>query len=343
MAPPVGTLRVGRYFLALFSILVLLYLIVFWPGARHTPKLGLDLEGGTQVIFTAKTEAGKTPSSSSMSEAKQIMQDRVNGTGVTEATVVIQGSDQIVVSIPGSTDTDVKKLGAAAALNFRGVVAPGPGGLHSALRGRQFHADLLRLAVEHPAVEQLLGRLGSDGRLAVVAHDQRLRGASAGRPRQEHVAACDRHADVEGQRHHVAHGVDEPHRLRVIECHPPAVRRRPVRGGLQGRSGAQGQDAQCGDVPVARPGEQQVQALLGAERDPAAGDRAALCRTLTAPRRRSSQTCPTATTGPATTVRRTGPRWPTCSVMWSSRASSSTRPVPRRRTSATVRSPGQWR
>jgi preprotein translocase subunit SecD len=124
VAPPVGTLRVGRYFLALFSIFVLLYLIVFWPGARHTPKLGLDLKGGTQVIFTAKTTNGKTPSSSSMSEAKQILTDRVNGTGVTEATVVIQGSDQLVVSIPGSTDTDVRKLGAAAALNFRGLVAP---------------------------------------------------------------------------------------------------------------------------------------------------------------------------------------------------------------------------
>jgi preprotein translocase subunit SecD len=124
VAPPAGTLRVGRYFLALLAILAVLYLIVFWPGARHTPKLGLDLEGGTQVIFTAKAPGGKTPSSSSMKQAQEIMEERVNGSGVTEATVVVQGSDQIVVSIPGSTDTDVSKLGAAAVLNFRGVVAP---------------------------------------------------------------------------------------------------------------------------------------------------------------------------------------------------------------------------
>ena len=124
MAPPAGTLRVGRYFLALLAILAILYAIVFWPGQRHTPKLGLDLKGGTQVIFTAKTLNGKTPSSSSMQQAKSIMEERVNGTGVTQATVVIQGSDQIVVSIPGSTNTDVSKLGAAAVLNFRGVVAP---------------------------------------------------------------------------------------------------------------------------------------------------------------------------------------------------------------------------
>jgi preprotein translocase subunit SecD len=86
--------------------------------------LGLDLVGGQQVIFQARTPHGGTPSSSSMSQAKQIMEDRVNGTGVTEATVVIQGSDQIVVSIPGGTGKDVEKLGAAAVLNFRGVVAP---------------------------------------------------------------------------------------------------------------------------------------------------------------------------------------------------------------------------
>jgi preprotein translocase subunit SecD len=127
VAPPAGTLRVGRYFLALIAILAVLYGIVFWPGQRHTPKLGLDLVGGTQVIFTAKAPGGKTPSGSSMEQAKQIMQDRVNGSGVTEATVVIQGADQIVVSIPGSTTTDVSKLGAAAALNFRGLIAPAAG------------------------------------------------------------------------------------------------------------------------------------------------------------------------------------------------------------------------
>ncbi len=101
MAPPVGTLRVGRYFLALLAIVAVLYMIVFWPGQRHTPKLGLDLVGGTQVIFTAKTDNGGTPSSSSMEQARQIMEERVNGTGVTEATVIIQGSNQLVVSIPG--------------------------------------------------------------------------------------------------------------------------------------------------------------------------------------------------------------------------------------------------
>ena len=55
MAPPAGTLRVGRYFMSLLAILIALYAIVFWPGTSHKPKLGLDLVGGTQVVFTAKT------------------------------------------------------------------------------------------------------------------------------------------------------------------------------------------------------------------------------------------------------------------------------------------------
>jgi preprotein translocase subunit SecD len=124
MAPPAGTLRVGRYFAALLGIFAVLYALALWPGEKHTPRLGIDLVGGTQVIFTARAPHGKTPSSSAMDEAKSIMEDRVNGTGVTEATVVIQGTDQLVVSIPGGNATDVQKLGAAAKLNFRGVVAP---------------------------------------------------------------------------------------------------------------------------------------------------------------------------------------------------------------------------
>jgi preprotein translocase subunit SecD len=110
--------------LALLALLAVLYALVFLPGERHKPKLGLDLIGGQQVIFQARAPHGQTPSSSAMQQAKQIMEDRVNGTGVTESTVVIQGSDQIVISIPGGTAQDVQRLGAAAVLNFRGAVAP---------------------------------------------------------------------------------------------------------------------------------------------------------------------------------------------------------------------------
>lgn len=118
MAPPAGTLRVGPYFLSLLAVLVVLYGLVFFPGTRHTPRLGLDLEGGTQLVLRARTVDGNAPSTSSLNEARKIINERVNGKGVAEAEVVTQGSDRIVVSIPGA-DTDVTDVGSTAQLNFR--------------------------------------------------------------------------------------------------------------------------------------------------------------------------------------------------------------------------------
>ena len=59
-----------------------------------------------------------------MQEARQILQQRVNAYGVAESTVVIQGDDQIVISIPGKSASDISNIGAAAKLNFRPVVMP---------------------------------------------------------------------------------------------------------------------------------------------------------------------------------------------------------------------------
>ncbi|HEY7046469.1 MAG TPA: protein translocase subunit SecD [Jatrophihabitantaceae bacterium] len=138
MAPPAGTLRVGRYFLALIAILAVIYGLVFLPGQRHSPKLGLDLVGGKQVVFQAKTDNGKPPSKGAMSQARQIMEDRVNGSGVANAEVVVQGGNQIAVSIPGKNSADIAKLGEAAKLNFRPLVmAPVPTAAASASAATQ--------------------------------------------------------------------------------------------------------------------------------------------------------------------------------------------------------------
>lgn len=120
MARPPATLRVGRYLLALLALLAVLYSIVFFTGNRKTPKLGIDLVGGVRVIFTA---VGNT-TTTQMEQARQIMEDRVNSTGVTGATVQVQNNDQILILIPNGTGKDVANIGAAAKLNFRGVVAP---------------------------------------------------------------------------------------------------------------------------------------------------------------------------------------------------------------------------
>ena len=119
MAPSAGTLRVGRYFAVLLGLFVVLYAIVAWPGQPKTPKLGLDLEGGAQVILKAQTANGQAPSKSSLDQAKQIIENRVNGLGVANAQVVTQGNDRIVVSVPGASGNDIKDVGSTALLQFR--------------------------------------------------------------------------------------------------------------------------------------------------------------------------------------------------------------------------------
>ncbi|MFN2561617.1 MAG: protein translocase subunit SecD [Jatrophihabitans sp.] len=125
MAPPPGTLRVGRYLTALVGLFVVLYALIAFPGEPHKPKLGIDLVGGTRVIFKAVVPKGAAqPTSSQMSQARQIIEDRINTTGVTGATVAVQGTDQLVVEIPSATQSDVARLGQAAVLNFRPLLAP---------------------------------------------------------------------------------------------------------------------------------------------------------------------------------------------------------------------------
>ncbi len=122
MPPNTATLRVGPYFLSLLLVLVVGFGLVFLPGQRHTPKLGLDLEGGAQVTLQAQTPNGKTPNQSAMKVARQILENRVNAKGVSAAQVYQQGSNQIVIAVPGASSKDVARVGQAAKLNFRPVV-----------------------------------------------------------------------------------------------------------------------------------------------------------------------------------------------------------------------------
>ncbi|MDR7086727.1 preprotein translocase subunit SecD [Aeromicrobium panaciterrae] len=89
------------------------------------PKLGLDLQGGTRITFEAKAEGGKvTPDK--LKQARDIVDQRVNGTGVTEAEVTTQGGNQIIVEIPGQQRANiVDQVGKTAQLRFRLVWATG--------------------------------------------------------------------------------------------------------------------------------------------------------------------------------------------------------------------------
>ncbi len=124
MPPTAATLRVGRYFLSLLIIFIVLFGLVFLPGQRHTPKLGLDLEGGKQIVLQAKKPGGGIPTPASMAVARAILTDRVNGKGVSAAEVQQEGQDRIVISVPGKNNSDLSGIEKSAQLNFRPLMFP---------------------------------------------------------------------------------------------------------------------------------------------------------------------------------------------------------------------------
>jgi preprotein translocase subunit SecD len=119
----------GRQLAVLGAIFVVLYLLVFFAGGasgsfadRLHPKLGLDLVGGTQATYIASVQGGQVPSKESLEEARNIIENRVNALGVSEAEVVVQGDRNIVVSLAGKAEDQLKDLSQAAQMRFRLVV-----------------------------------------------------------------------------------------------------------------------------------------------------------------------------------------------------------------------------
>ncbi|MEN9716420.1 MAG: hypothetical protein RLZZ483_395 [Actinomycetota bacterium] len=119
--------RPGRSLLIFTVGLIGLMIWSFLPGERHTPKLGLDLRGGTQVILSPSVAAGETLSQDQLNQTVAIIRQRVDGFGVAESEVTIQGTGngaKIIVTIPGETSrTVVDQLKTTAQLNFRPVLA----------------------------------------------------------------------------------------------------------------------------------------------------------------------------------------------------------------------------
>jgi preprotein translocase subunit SecD len=103
---------------------------MFWQGQK-TPKLALDLAGGTTVTLTAEpSRPGAKIGDSEMAQAINIMRERVNGLGVSEAEVTKQGTNVIVVQVPGQGQQRVvQTIGTTAKLEFRQVMVAEPVGV----------------------------------------------------------------------------------------------------------------------------------------------------------------------------------------------------------------------
>jgi len=96
---------------------------VLFGGGSWAPKLALDLEGGTQIILAPKLESGQTVTTEQLDQAVSIIRQRIDASGVSEAEINTQGSQNIVVSIPGIPDDEtLRRIESSAKLEFRPVI-----------------------------------------------------------------------------------------------------------------------------------------------------------------------------------------------------------------------------
>ena len=101
------------------AVLVAASLYFIIPPSVKT-HLGLDLQGGLEIVYSAKTADGKPPSSAQLDQTIGILNRRVNGLGVTESAIQKQGTDQVSVALPGIKNTQqaLSVIGKTAQLEF---------------------------------------------------------------------------------------------------------------------------------------------------------------------------------------------------------------------------------
>ena len=96
---------------------------VLFSNGSWTPKLALDLEGGTQIVLQPQLGEGETVSGEQLTQAVSIIRQRIDAGGVSEAEISTQGTQNIVVSIPGVPNQEtLDRIESSAKLEFRPVL-----------------------------------------------------------------------------------------------------------------------------------------------------------------------------------------------------------------------------
>jgi preprotein translocase subunit SecD len=70
------------------------------------PRLGLDLQGGLQVLLEADLPEGQNPAAAELDTARAIVENRTNALGVSENVIQVAGERRIVGEFPGAEDAD---------------------------------------------------------------------------------------------------------------------------------------------------------------------------------------------------------------------------------------------
>lgn len=112
-------MRRNTWIFWLVLVVLVLALLVDFPMGKGTLfergiRLGLDLQGGTRIVYTANfTAAGIQPgtakATSAIKNAIAVLENRINPLGVAESRAKPYGSDGILVEVPGKSLTDAEK------------------------------------------------------------------------------------------------------------------------------------------------------------------------------------------------------------------------------------------
>ncbi len=106
--------------LIIITALLMIGSIILFVPPQEKINQGLDIQGGLSVVLTAKSDSGEAITPEEMEASRAIIESRVNALGANEATVQLQGNDQILVQIPGLSDTEtaLETIGRTGSLVF---------------------------------------------------------------------------------------------------------------------------------------------------------------------------------------------------------------------------------
>jgi SecD/SecF fusion protein len=139
---------------ALAAALIGVLLLALPSSPLHqSPTLGLDLQGGLEVTLQAVPPADRELSEEDLDRSVDIMRNRVDKLGVTEPEIRKQGSDQIVIQLPGVKDpeTAAEIIGTTAQLELYD--------LETSLTGPSI--SVRGFPIEHQSLYELLARIQS--------------------------------------------------------------------------------------------------------------------------------------------------------------------------------------
>src|SRR5919106_352354 len=108
---------------SLFVLLIVFALIAgsAYAVASRETKLGLDLQGGVQLVYEGQPTAQQpTVTQEALQRSLDIMRERVDAFGVAEPELLLAGGSQIEVNLPGVEDAEdaERQIGSTAQLFF---------------------------------------------------------------------------------------------------------------------------------------------------------------------------------------------------------------------------------